>query len=288
MSSRKNVANNNTINTPQKTSSTTIVSQKTAKSEDTSEKQDKNPIQVAGRLFETIEYLADHGSCGLSELAEELSLNKSTMHRVLASLQYMGYVRQNEKNGSYDLTFKLMDISERMRGHIDMISIVRPYLKQLMEECGETVHLVKREGSDCVYIDKVEATQNNIRMVSHIGSRIPFYRSAVGKALAANMTEDEVAKLWAHTKINRTTPYTITNYEDFSDILNEIRRKGYALDNEENETGVRCIGAALDIAENSTEYAFSISLPVGRMDNDRIGELSKLILRTKHDIEQNF
>ena len=147
---------------------------------------------------------------------------------------------------------------------------------------------MKREGSDCVYIDKVEATQNNIRMVSHIGSRIPFYRSAVGKALAANMTEDEVAKLWAHTKINRTTPYTISNYEDFSDILNEIRRKGYALDNEENETGVRCIGAALDIAENSTEYAFSISLPVGRMDNDRIGELSKLILRTKHDIEQNF
>ncbi len=250
--------------------------------------EEKNPIQVADRLFQTLEYLADHGSSALSEISDSLALNKSTAHRILSSLQYMGYVTQNEENGHYELSFKIADLSERMLSHVDVIGIVRPHLQSLMETCGETVHLVRREGNMCVYIAKVEATRNNIHMVSHIGSSIPFYLSSVGKALAANMTTEEVQRLWEQTAIRRMTSYTITNINDFLDALETVRRKGYALDNEENETGVRCIGAALSIGGKSTEYAFSISLPINRMDNDRISELSEYILNTKAAIEASF
>ena len=243
--------------------------------------EDKNPIQVAGRLFGALEYLAEHGPSTLTELSAYLELNKSTAHRVVSSLQYMGYVKQSEDTGRYEATFKVARLADQIMAKLDIVGAARPYLQRLSEKTGETVHLVQLEGSDVVYIDKVESLSNTMRMVSHIGSRIPFYRSAVGKAIAAHMTTGEGCE------IERTTPYTITNFEDFLETLEEVRRKGYALDNEENETGVRCIGAALSLGGRRPEYAFSISVPIGRMDNDRIRELSADVLEMKREIETN-
>ena len=250
--------------------------------------EDKNPIQVAGRLFGALEYLADHGNVSLAELAEALDLNKSTAHRVVSSLLYMGYVRQDPDTGNYGPSFKVVDLAGKVMGRVDVAEIVRPCLQKLMRRCGETVHFVEREEENCVYIDKVEAPQNQVRMVSHVGGVLPFYRSAVGKALAARMPEEEVRRLWDRCRIERTTPYTITNFEEFMEVLEEVRRKGYALDNEENETGVRCIAAALDIREEHTRYAFSISVPIMRMDNDRIRELSEYVRETKEEIAEAF
>ena len=170
-------------------------------------------------------------------------------------------------------------------GRVDVTEIVRPCLQKLMRRCGETVHFVEREEENCVYIDKVESAAHNYRMVSHIGSRIPFYRSAVGKAIAACMSDEEVQDLWNRCRIERTTPYTITDRDDFMEALEEVRRKGYALDNEENETGVRCIGAALQSGAGRPVYAFSVSVPIARMDNDRIHSLAACVLDTKKELE---
>ena len=250
--------------------------------------EDKNPIQVAGRLFGALEYLVDHGNVSLAELAAALDLNKSTTHRVISSLLYMGYVRQDPDTGNYGPSFKVVDLAGRVMGRVDVTDIVRPYLHKLMRRCGETVHFVEREEENCIYIDKVEAPQNQVRMVSHVGGVLPFYRSAVGKALAARMPEEEVRRLWNLCRIERTTPYTITDFDEFMEVLEEVRRKGYALDNEENETGVRCIAAALDIRDEHTRYAFSISVPIMRMDNDRIRELSGYVRETKEEIAEAF
>lgn len=250
--------------------------------------EDKNPIQVAGRLFGALEYLAENGASGLTQIADHLGLNKSTAHRVVASLAYMGYVRQNADTGYYEPTFKLVDMANGIMDKIDVIGRVRPHLHRLMEATGETVHFVRMEGTDCVYIDKVESDQNNVRMVSHIGSSFPFYRTAVGKAIAANMRREEVRALWDASVIERMTPYTITNFDDFMDSLEEVRRKGYALDNEENEIGVRCIGAVLNLGDSNGHYAVSISVPIARMDNDRIRELSEMILQAQKAVENDF
>ena len=147
--------------------------------------EQKNPIQVAGRLFGVLEFLADAGSAGLMEVSAALDLNKTTAHRVLNSLIYMGYARQNTVNGRYEPTFKVVDIANRIMGKVDIVQIVRPYLRKLMEATGETVHFVERDGIDAVYIDKVESLNNGIQMVSRIGSRIPLYCSGVGKAMVA-------------------------------------------------------------------------------------------------------
>jgi len=250
-------------------------------------KKEGNPIQVAGRLFAAMEYLASYGQTSLSQLASALKLSKSTVHRLLESLQYMGYVRQDVETGRYELTYKLVDLAGQVQSSADLAAQVRPYLRELMNKSGETVHFVQLEGTDVVYIDKVESERNSVRMMSRIGTRLPFYRTGVGKAIAAGMTDRQVKELWEQCTIERATPYTITNLDDFMEAIEEVRRKGYALDNEENETGLRCVAAALRTGAKAghPQYAFSISVPIARMDNDRIRELSQLVLETQRGID---
>ena len=246
--------------------------------------ESKNPIQVADRLFGAMEYLADHESASLMEVAEHLELNKSTAHRVLMSLSYMGYVSQNKVDGRYELTYKVVEVARKLMQDSSVVRRVHPYLQQLMRETGETVHLVQRDGSDVLYIDKVEATGPHFKMGSSIGSRIPMYCSGVGKAIAATLSDPEVEEIWAGSDIKNHTSYTITDYSEFQKTLAEVKTRGYALDNEENETGIRCIAVSLPLAGSTAEYAFSISAPIGRMPNSRIAELSVFMLETKKQI----
>ena len=244
------------------------------------------PIQVADRLFHALELLADTGSIGLMDLSTTLGLNKSTAHRVLNSLIYMGYARQNESDGKYEPTFKIVDMANKIMSKVDVVQTVRPYLRHLMEVTGETVHLVERDGLDAVYIDKVESFNNGIQMVSRIGSRIPLYCSGVGKAMVAQMDAWEAEEIWNSSRIERLTPYTITDYDAFQKELEQTRKRGYALDNEENETGVRCIACSLKDYLGKAKYAFSISAPVSRMDDDRIRVLAGYVLESKEKMAE--
>lgn len=250
--------------------------------------ENRNPIQVADRLFGTMELLAENGSAAVSEVSEALGLNKTTAHRVLTSLVYMGYARQNEGTGRYEPSLKIVGLSNKIMNHLDIVQTVRPYLRKLMEMTDETVHFVERDGTDAVYIDKVESNRNGIQMVSRIGSRIPLYCSGVGKAMAAGLGMQELREIWDRSDIRPLTPYTITDFEAFQKELDQIRERGYALDNEENEDGVRCIAVSLRSCADPVKYAFSISAPVGRMGNERIRELADCILEIKRQIEEKI
>ena len=105
---------------------------------------------------------------------------------------------------------------------------------------------------------------------------------------AVLLPEEEVLRLWQNSQIVAVTPYTITNYEEFCHCLHDVHTHGYALDNEENELGVRCIAAALPDHTGTARYAFSISAPVGRMDDQRILELSRFVLNTKNELMKLF
>ena len=250
--------------------------------------EQKKPIQVAGRLFQALELLAETGSIGLMELSATLELNKTTAHRVLNSLIYMGYARQNPANGKYEPTFKIVDMAARIMSKVDILQTVRPYLRRLMEASGETVHFVERDGTDAVYIDKVESFNNGMQMVSRIGSRIPLYCSGVGKAMIAQMDDWEAEEIWNASDISVLTEHTITDHEAFKKELAQIRERGYALDNEENQIGVRCIACSLKDPMGKTRYAFSISAPVSRMDDERIHELASYVLEAGREMAENL
>ncbi|MCI8454136.1 MAG: IclR family transcriptional regulator [Lachnospiraceae bacterium] len=248
----------------------------------------KNPIQVAERLFRVIELLAEAGPMGIMELSNLLGFHKSTTHRLVMSLQHMGYIRQDEETLKYGLSLKFLEIGSKILEQTNMASLIHPSLKRLSEQTGETIHLVRREGNEAVYIDKVESSVSSIRMVSRVGSRIPLYCSGVGKALLAEFKDREIRSVWENSEIRRLTPHTIMTFEELMERIGEVRKKGYALDDEENEEGVRCIAVSLKDYHKEPVYALSISAPVGRMTGERVMELKEKVLRFKEELTRTL
>ena len=240
---------------------------------------EKNPVQSAGKIFQLMETLADQGPCGLIEISHILGINKSTVHRLLNSLIYMGYVQQDEETLKYYMTLKIVNVSANVLKQIDILSISQPYLKHLMEETFETVHLVKRVDNDICYIQKLAPlnTGRSIQMASYVGMVSPLYCTAVGKAIMSRLPESEVRQIWDASLVTAKTEFTLKSVDELLAELEEIRKCGYALDNEENELGVRCIAVSINNFTGGSDYAISISAPTSRMSDERIQELVPLI-----------
>lgn len=243
----------------------------------------KNPIQVADKLFLVLETLAKTGSIGLSDLCRETGINKTTLHRILNSLLYMGYVRQEETTTHYSLSFKIWDIANQFVGKIDFVEESQPHLKALASMTGETAHLVQLDGRHAIYLAK-EESESSIRLVSMVGKRIPLYCSGVGKALLADMTDEQIQRIWNESNIQKLTEHTITHFPDFMTEIHTIRKQGYAMDNEENELGVRCIAATVPHTGQSPHYAFSVSAPIQRMNDIRMKEIADYVLEMKKQL----
>ena len=248
-----------------------------------------NPIQSADRIFAILEALADHGSMRIIDLSEQLELHKSTVHRLLASLISMGYVTQNEQTGAYTLTFKLVEMSGKILKNTDILSLVRPYAEQLSNACDETVHFVKKTGSNVLYIEKLESQSvkaRSFRLSSQVGLTRPMYCSAVGKVILAYLPAEEVKSVWDSSDIVKKTDYTITDFKTLKKELELIRTRGYALDNEENELGIRCIAVPVFDYHDTPQYALSVSTLVSRMPDERLESLSEQLLSTARDISR--
>ncbi len=247
--------------------------------------ENKNPIQVADKLFLVLETLAKTGPIGLSDLCREVNLNKTTLHRILNSLLYLGYVRRDEATTHYSLSYKIWDIANQFVSKIDLVEEAKPHLKELAAKTGETVHLVQIDGTYAIYIAK-EESESSVRLVSMVGKRIPLYCSGVGKALLADMTDEEVRQIWEQSDHTPLTKHTITDFSSLMSELRVIRQRGYAMDNEENELGVRCVAATISIVEQTPQYAFSISAPIHRMDDKRMKKIAGYALQMKEKLSR--
>ncbi len=235
--------------------------------------QGKYRIQSVQRAFELTELLGRERELGVSELSMLSGLNKTTVCRMLGTLESLGYVEKNKRTGCYRLTLKLLTVASSCPS-LGIKSRLRPSLRLLSDEFGETVHLVERSGDSVVYIDKYESDRNSIRMVSRIGMSQDMTTTAVGKTLLAGEAGQEVLRVWNRTPHEAKTPFTITDYAAFTAELEAVRRLGYAVDNEENETGVRCVARAVADEFGEFRYAVSVSAPVSRMDGERVKEVA--------------
>lgn len=231
-------------------------------------------VQSVDRALSILEVLSDHNEgLGITDISGKIGLHKSTVHRLLSTLIYKDYVVQDTETNKYRTTLKLFELGNKKTENMDLLSASKLYTKKLMENINEIVHLVIQEDTEIVYIDKVQA-DNTIRMASTIGRRSPLYCTSVGKAILAYLPDEEVEKIWNNSKIENLTKFTIINLEDMKRELKDIRQKGYAVDNEENEIGIRCIGAPVFNRFGEVEGAISISGPTMRMTEDKIEEFA--------------
>ena len=243
---------------------------------------DKSGVQSVERIFQLIESLAAHpAGAGLQRLAQDTGLAKSTVHRLLASLVSLGYAAQDE-NGRYRLTLKMFELSSGIVNSMDIMDVAKVHLERLAQRTGEAVHLVIRDGQDIVYIYKTES--GPMRMSSRVGLRSPLYCTGVGKAILATLPADEVTNIWQHTTPQKLTAHTIVEFDALQAQLTEVRTNGYAIDDEENELGVRCVAVAIPGVGGRADSAFSISGLAPYMTPERIRRIATLAQDARTDI----
>jgi DNA-binding IclR family transcriptional regulator len=208
----------------------------------------------------------------VGELSEKTGLPKGTTHRLLTSLAYFDYVRQDSMTKNYHLGFKLVELGNRLLGQLDFRTEAHPYLIELAERTKETVHMVILDRNEVLYIDKVDANEHagGLRMVSMLGSRIPTHCSAVGKAMLAFLPEEKLAAIVEDKGLPRRTEKTITDYEELKKHLQLIREQDYAFDDEENEKGIKCVGVPIRDQSGKVKAAISISVPSIRIRTETL------------------
>ncbi len=236
--------------------------------------------ESTARAFSIIEYLAQQDDwVRLRALARDLDLHPATAHRFLSSLKDLGYVKQDPEGASYQLTLKFAWISSRVLERTQLRGVARPWMTQLTAETNETTHLGVLDGGEVAYIDKVDNSQA-VEMRSRIGGRVHIHASALGKAIVAFLPERSRDLIVAHWQPIALTKNTISDLAAFQRELDVVRERGYALDDEENEIGIRCIGAPVFDHSGSVVGALSVSGWTITMTHERIPHLVERLRST--------
>ncbi len=236
------------------------------------------------RSLQIVEYLASSTDwVSLREMARDLRISAPSAFRSLSSLKKAGYVRQHSQDSKYQLTLKIAWVSAQVLEHVQLRQIAHPFLQRLTSLTNETTHLAVLEGTEFVYIDKVDNSQA-VRMRSRVGQRGLLHCTAAGKSLLAFLPEPEREATVKRLKFPRLTDNTITDAAAFREQLATIRRQGYSVDDEENEVGIRCIGSPIHDHTGRLAGALSISGWTITMTRERVREVVSELIETTRKI----
>ena len=223
-------------------------------------KSDKHyPVPSIHRAFILLETLAENPSgLGVSDLARLSGWPKSSVYNILATLAADGYVTQDPESGRYRMSIKLVSLVGAVLERFDLRGLAHPLLMELVEKTGETVNLGILDGTEAIYLETI-AGPGAIRVNTWPGKRLPIHRTALGKALAAELPQTELPAIIAKTGLPRSTPNTHTTLKSLQADLELTRQRGYAIDDEEDEVGLRCIGAPIRDHKGETIAAVSVT-----------------------------
>ena len=246
--------------------------------------ESNSSIQVLERAFQIIEVLANcREKVTLAEVSSLTGIPKSTTFRILKSLQEKELVGQTP-GGQYYMTYRICAIAKKVLDKTSIISIAKPYIERLSSSVHSTINLVVREGNESVYVYRENDPDSPFKMTSVVGNRRPLHTSAVGKSILAGLSDNEILSYWNSSSKPKITPYTITDFDTLFNEIKTIRTLGYAMDNQENTLGVKCIAACIPNYLGKPEYAISISCPLETLTEERIKEYVPFLLSTKSSI----
>lgn len=237
-----------------------------------------SPIRSVDRALSIIETLTEYRKgLGLVELSNKVGLNKTTTYRMICAIMSHGWITKDPSTGNYRLTLRLFELGSKVSSQTSLLSIARPYLEELSEKTGETLHFVVQEGADVVYLYKEESSLQSIKMESRVGMRNPMFVTGVGKAILCHLGHDEIKRLW---NVSKTTVGAKNSILDFEEMMAELKRtkeRGWALDDEENEVGVRCVAVPILDRQNHPLAAISISGSVFHITPDKYDYYANLL-----------
>lgn len=243
-------------------------------------------VQSLTRGLTLLELIAQaNGSVALTELAQQAGLPNSTTHRLLTTMQQQGFVRQVGDLGLWTIGSHAFIVGSSFLQSRNLLAMVHPMLRKLMEASGETVNLAVLDHSDyqAIIIDQVQCTAL-MRMSAPIGGKLPMHASGAGKAFLANLNDDQVSSLLHRKGLHAYTHATLVSPVHLKEDLAQIRRRGYSFDDEEHALGLRCIAACLFDEHREPFAAISISGPISRITDDRVTELGALVISAAKEV----
>jgi DNA-binding IclR family transcriptional regulator len=250
----------------------------------------RNQSTSLRRALAVLGYVQEHAGPGrgvpLAAVAGDLGMSKSTVLRLSAPLVEADLLLRDSETGWFRLGPGALRLGQAYLSSIDLRAVAREPLRRLLHAVGETCHLVVYDPPDVVYIDKVENEQT-VRMASRVGSRVPAYRTAVGKAMLAWLGEDALLAV-AEAGMPAVTERTITDPGQFRAELDRVRRRGYAVDDRENEPEVRCVAAPVFDHAGAVAGALSVSGLASRITPARVHEVGPLIVRAALEISRSL
>ncbi|WP_433283899.1 IclR family transcriptional regulator [Pseudonocardia sp. CA-142604] len=234
------------------------------------------------KTLAVLDALGDHER--IADIVVATGLHKSTVHRILQDFARLGFVRVTER-GTYEGGPRILRLAGRVLARTDAAERAAPELHALQERCGGTVHFAVLDGDEAVYVAKVEGNKP-YRMASRIGMAVPLHCTAIGKAALAELPEDEVRALLRRAPPHARTPATIADPDRLVEHLRTVRARGWAVDEEENEAGVRCVGAAVADHTRRVIGAVSVSQLVADVAGRAPDELGPEVAATARAISR--
>src|SRR5262249_19936148 len=220
---------------------------------------ENNSSTAVERAFAILEAVSERGA-GMtnSEISRKLEIPKSTASYLLNTLTQLGYLNKEEETNRYRLGLKMMSLGRAVQIGEDLKEVALPVMRKLVERTALTVHLAVLDHGEAVYLEKVDAP-SFIQMNTWIGKRMQVNATAVGKAMAAYLKEYEIEAIIKQQGLKKRTPKTITAPAKFWQELEKVREKGYAVDDEENSMGARCVAAAVFDGAGNAIAAIGVS-----------------------------
>ena len=244
-------------------------------------------VQALDRAFAVLDLLGESGTpLGLAQVASSFQFHKSTAHRFLMVLERHRMVERTT-NGKFRLGLRLFDFGNRAIEQYDLRDRAQPHLRRLVAETEETAHLCILEAYRVIYIDKIEPARS-VRMITRVGASNPVHCTSVGKAILAFLPEERAAEVVRRTRFERFTHRTIATAEALRAEMEKTRRRGYAVDDEEFEEGLRCIAVPLLDAQRLPVAAISISGPSFRVTAQKLPSIANHLLQCVRGISADM
>ena len=236
---------------------------------------DKLKVKSLGKALDILMLFSEHPyEYGISELARNTGLPKSSVHNILSTFAYYDVLQYNSKTQMYQLGYKALELGNVFQKKDSFVTVVQPFLKDISESTKECVYLAKPSGSQVVYLDALfpdNAVGNNV-----VGRKAPMYCTGIGKAILSKMDDSFVAEVIS-APLEAFTAYTIIDREKLQNEIAEIRRNGYAVDNMEHEFGIKCVAVPILSYKGELLGGISISGPSLRFPAETIEKYSVLL-----------
>ena len=245
-------------------------------------------MKSLNKALDIIDAVSKLGSAGIRDISSMTGFPSTTVHRIATTLMKRRYFNQDPVTKTYALSLRFLELGTKVQQQFDLPTIARPHLQKLMTETGESANLAIWDGDSVVYLDQVQSNKSMLKIFTQLGTRVPFYSTGVGKMLLSQWSKADLDSYLKRTPLILHTANTLVSRSKILKELEQISARGYSVDDEEMEAGVRCVAALVFDHRRHVVAAISISGAAMRITPDRIDDLGKKVKQCALDISHDL